>query len=46
MSKVQAQSKNANVRANGVEPKPNSRAGVKRWARYIKRTTPKERKAQ
>jgi hypothetical protein len=46
MSKSQRQSTNAMARANGIEPKPGIRAGVKRWARYIKRTTRKERKAQ
>ena len=46
MSKSNKQSKNANARANQIEPKPGLRAGVKRWARYIKRTTARERKAQ
>lgn len=46
MSKSQKQSRNENMRANGVEPKPGPKAGVKRWARYLKRTTPVERKSK
>ncbi len=30
-------SQNANQRANGIEPEPGDYAGVKRWARYLKR---------
>ena len=46
MSKATRQSRNENMRANQVEPKPGLRAGVKRWARYLKRTTLVERKAK
>lgn len=46
MSKSQRQSRNENMRANQVEPKPGLKAGVKRWARYIKRTTLVERKSK
>ena len=47
MGKRQKQDKNDNLRANQVEPKPNMvYAGIRRLARYIKRTTKAERKAQ
>jgi hypothetical protein len=29
--------RNANLRANGTEPEPGPYAGVKRWARYLRR---------
>ena len=45
MSKTQRQSRNENMRASGIEPKPGRYAGVKRVARYVKRTTKVERKA-
>lgn len=44
MGKVQKQSKNENLRASGVEPKPSVYAGIRKLARYIKRTTKTERK--
>lgn len=46
MGKLEKQSRNENMRANQIEPKPGPKAGVKRWARYLKRTTPVERKAK
>lgn len=46
MGKRQKQDKNENLRANQVEPKPGAYAGIRRLARYIKRTTKAERKAQ
>ena len=33
----QRQYRNQSLRANGVEPEPGNFAGVKRWARYLKR---------
>jgi hypothetical protein len=34
--------RNANLRANGVEPGPGLYAGVKRWARYLRRVPRRE----
>jgi hypothetical protein len=34
--------RNANLRASGVEPEPGPYAGVKRWARYLKRVPRRE----
>lgn len=33
----QRRSRNRSLRANGVEPEPGNYAGVKRYARYLKR---------
>jgi len=33
------QKANAELREKGAEPKPGTGAGVKRWARYLKRVT-------
>ena len=37
MSLCQRKSRNAGKRANGDEPEPGDYAGVRRWARYLKR---------
>lgn len=34
--------RNSQQRAKGIEPRPGVYAGVKRWARYLKRTVPFE----
>ena len=35
---------NALLRARGIEPEPGRYAGVKRWARYLKRVPPRVKK--
>jgi hypothetical protein len=37
MGKRYRQAQNARQRANGIEPEPGPYAGVKNWARFLKR---------